>query len=277
MRTALASRIREIEAKIAALSEDSKEARAVLFFSGKPVAGSIGIDVNFTGKVLDPFQDMVMADHAGLWHGTVGTRGRRSGEPGSRLLLTAMPRGSVGFALERAETDELFDEGQLAETLAHVAGLIEAAASSDEEFEKKVNETTPRVIVSLRRFLEAIATAKAGLRYESGDSSCTLTPSQARDAFERVNGTSTNTVEERATGIHRGVLMDSWKFDFQTSDGHTLTGKIHDDLPPEVVSQWEQDFFDKRCIAVFDVTTVIYRNGRSRTTRVLKGLEPPLP
>ena len=51
---------------------------------------------------------MVMADYADRWHGVVGSRGKRTGEANSRLLLTALPRGSFGLELTRAENDELF-------------------------------------------------------------------------------------------------------------------------------------------------------------------------
>ena len=123
----------------------SKEAKAVLFFSGGPVQGSIGIDASFTGRVLEPFQSMVMADYADRWHGTVGSRGRRFGEEDSRLLLTALPRGSFGLELSRAEQDELFTEDQLADTLAHVTKLVESSARSDEDFAAELDQTEPRV------------------------------------------------------------------------------------------------------------------------------------
>ena len=93
MSVALAERERELQEKIHALPLGNKEARTVLFFSGEPVQGSLGIDASFAGRVLEPFQNMVMADYADRWHGVVGSRGRRAGEAQSRLMLTGLPRG----------------------------------------------------------------------------------------------------------------------------------------------------------------------------------------
>ena len=104
-----------------------------------------------------------MTDYADRLHGVIGSRGPRIGEAESRLLLTGLPRGSFGLELTRADSDELFDEGQLADTLAHVTRLVETAARSDEDFAAELDTTAPRVVQKLREFLEVIAKASAGL------------------------------------------------------------------------------------------------------------------
>jgi hypothetical protein len=273
MSVALAEREEELQKKLAALPLGHKEARTVLFFSGEPVQGSMGIDASFAGRVLEPFQNMVMADYADRWHGVVGSRGRRSGEAQSRLLLTALPRGSFGMELTRADSDELFEEGQLADTLAHVTRLVEAAARSDEDFAAELDETAPRVIQKLREFLEVIAKGKAGLRLESGDFRCTMNPLQASDAFNRVAGTITSDEEVQVPGVVKGVLLESWKYDFVTEENHSVSGKIDENLTEEEVIALNRRFFNERCLASLLKTTVLFKNGRVRTTYTLKGLE----
>ena len=203
MSVSFAEREQELMEKIAALPLGNKEARTVLFFSGDPVQGSVGIDASFAGRVLEPFQSMVMADYADRWHGVVGSRGRRSGEADSRLLLTALPRGSFGLELTRADNDELFEEDQLADTLAHVTKLVESSARSDEDFAAELDETAPRVIQNLRQFLEVVAKGKAGLRLESGDYRCSMNAVEADEAFNRVAGTITNDELEKVHTDHR--------------------------------------------------------------------------
>ena len=273
MEPAFEVRERELRAQIEALPLGEKEARAVLFFSGEPVQGSMGIDVSFASRVLEPFQSMVMADYADRFHGVVGTRGRRVGEADSRLLLTALPRGSFGLELTKAENDEIFEEEQLADTLAHVTRLVESAVEGDEVFAVELNETAPRVIQNLRIFLEVVAKGRAGLRLESGDSRCTMDPIQANEAFERVSATTSQTQTIRIRGVFKGVLLESWRFDFVNEDGHKISGKIDDDLTSEQVAQLNREFFDRRCLAVLEKTTVVFRNGRERTTHILKGIE----
>lgn len=275
MSVALAERERQMKEKLFALPLGSKEAKTVLFFSGDPVQGSIGIDASFVGHVLEPFQSMVMADYADRWHGVVGSRGRRCGEADSRLLLTALPRGSFGLELTRADTDELFEEDQLADTLAHVTKLVESAARSDEDFASELDETAPRVIQNLRQFLEVVAKGKAGLRLESGDYRCSMNPLEVNEAFKRVAGTTTNDAEIRVPGVFKGELLESWKFNFVNEQNHLLAGKLDESLTEEQVIALNQEFFNKKCVALLLKTTVVFKHGRVRTTYILKGLTPP--
>ena len=215
---------------------------------------------------------MVMADYADRWHGVVGSRGCRTGESESRLLLTGLPRGSFGLELTRADSDGLFEENQLADTLAHVTKLVEAAARSDEDFAAELDETAPRVIESLRKFLEVIAKGKAGLRLESGDYRCVMSPIEANEAFDRVAGTLTNFDDVSIPGVFKGVLLESWKFDFVTEEGHRVGGKIDESLTEEQVIALSKELFNERCVATLLKTTVLFKNGRVRTTHTLKGL-----
>jgi hypothetical protein len=273
MSVALKERERELKEKIAALPLGSKEARTVLFFSGEPVQGSFGIDASFAGRVLEPFQNMVMADFSDRWHGVVGSRGRRFGEANSRLLLTALPRGSFGLELARAENGELFEEDQLADTLAHVTKLVESSARSDEDFAAELDETAPRVIQNLRQFLEVVAKGNAGLRLESGDYRCSMSPIEANEAFNRVAGTITSDEMIRMPGVLKGVLLESWKFDFVTVENHRIGGKIDENLTQDDVAALNREFFNEQCAATLLKTTVLFKNGRVRTTYTLRGLE----
>ena len=274
MSVAFEEREVELQSLIEALPLGNKEARAILFFSGEPVQGSMGIDASFASRVLEPFQSMVMADYADRWHGVVGTRGRRAGEADSRLLLTALPRGSFGLELTRAESDDLFEEDQLADTLAHVAKLVESAATSDEDFAAELNETAPRVIQNLRSFLDVVSKGKAGLRLETGDHRCTMDPITAGEAYDRVAATITDTKEIQIEGVFKGILLESWRFDFLTQDGHKISGKIDENLTPEKAADLNREFFNCPCVATLDKTTVLFKNGRERTTHALKDLLP---
>ncbi len=272
MSISFAEREQELLEEISALPLGTKEARTVLFFSGEPVQGSIGIDAGFAGRVLEPFQSMVMADYAHRWHGMVGSRGPRPCEAQSRLLLTGLPRGSFGLELAKADNDELFEEEQLSDTLVHVTKLVEAAARSDEDFATELDETAPRVIQNLRGFLEVIANGKAGLRLETGDLRCSVDPIQANAAFNRVAATTTKDETIKIPGTFRGVTLDTWKFNFVTEENERIDGKIDTNLTEEKVVSLNHEFFNKRCLASLLKTTVHFKNGRDRTTYTLNGL-----
>jgi len=269
----LAQRREALEKELQALPIGHKEARTVLFFSGEPVVGSIGIDANFAGRVLTPFQNMVMSEHAHRWHGTLGSRGKRSGEQESRLILTGLPRGSFGMELSKAGNDELFEADQLADTLARVTRLIESAARSDEDFAAELDETSPRVIQSLREFLKVVAEGRAGLEMESGVFRCALNPIKAGEAYQRVSDTVTKDEEILEKGVFRGLLLESWRFDFVNEAGHKITGKLDDDLTQEQAGAMGRAFLEKTCEADLLKTTILFKNGRERTTYCLRGLK----
>ncbi|CAK0740394.1 conserved hypothetical protein [Gammaproteobacteria bacterium] len=258
--------------QLAVLPIVAKEAKVILLFSGDPVHGSLGIDAIFTAHVLEPFQNMVMADYADRWHGVVGSRGRHRGEEVSRLLLTGLPHGSFGLELSRANTtnDDLFEEDQLADTLSHITKLVESSGKSDEDFSTELDQTAPRVIQNLKQFLEIIMKGKSGLTLVSGNFRCSMNQHQLSEAFNRVAGTTTNDEIVELSGILKGVLLESWKFDFLTDDKVRIAGKIDDDLIEDEVIAMNTNFFNNRCLATILKTTVLFKNGRVRTTHILK-------
>jgi len=67
--------------------------------------------------------------------------------------------------------------------------------------------------------------------------------------------------------------LESWRFDFVTEDNHSVGGKIDENLTEEQVIALNREFFNGRCLASLLKTTVLFKNGRVRTTYVLKGLE----
>ncbi len=272
MADSYAERERELERELAALPPGEKEARALLSFSGAPVQGSQGIEAGFVARILAPFQDMVTADYAARWMGGVGRRGRLSGLRESRLLLTGLPRGSFGLELVKAEGEELFEEDQLADSIAQVTRLLGASAQGDDEFALALGETSPRVITSLRDFLEALTKGRAELRLESGDFHCELDAVASEAAFGRV--AATTTVEEGTTrqGVFRGLMLDHWKFDFACADGSVITGSLSDDIEDAVAVDMNRTFFNQRCVADLSMTTLRFRNGREKSSYILKGL-----
>jgi len=61
---------------------------------------------------------------------------------------------------------------------------------------------------------------------------------------------------------------------FNDETGHKLSGRLDDELSIETVSEWNREFFDRDCIAKLLRTTVVFKNGRQRTTYRLLDLRP---
>lgn len=83
----------------------------------------------------------------------------------------------------------------------------------------------------------------------------------------------TDTSEIQLPGVFKGMLLESWRFDFVTREGQKFSGKIDEILSPETATELNREFFNLPATAILDKTTVLFKNGRARTTHTLKNLE----
>jgi hypothetical protein len=273
MSDAFKKRESDFKVQLDKIPVDMKEAKVTLMFFGKPVKGSLGIDASFVGKVVVPFQNMVKSDFAHRVHGKVGERGRINSEEDSRLFVTALPRGSFGIELSQLG-EGLFDDDQIADSLSHVAKLVEASARSDEDFAAQLDEVAPRTVQLLNDFLKVIADDQAGVAIESGGIRCSLEPLQAKGAFDRVASTETKDETIDFLGVFKGILLESWRYDFLNEQNETITGKIDENVSDERATRFLTEFVNKRCIATLQVSRAIFKNGRERTSYTLLDLKP---
>lgn len=247
-----------------------KEPTITLLFSGRPVFGSVGIDASFLSRAILPFQKMVEADLAQRSHGIVGKRGTIRSADKANLFLTALPRGS--FGVELSKIDDSIEEGPLADSLAHVSQLIDSSAKSDEDFAVALGDASPRTINGLRQFLKIVSDDDAGVTIESGGIRTTLEVDSVKTAYERVAEATTSQADVEIRGILKGILLESWRFDFVDLNQHTITGPIDPSLSEERVIEYMASSFNKECIAVFQKTSVYLKNGRIKETFLLKEL-----
>lgn len=261
---------------LAALNDlpvDKKDTKVVLLFNGKPVVGSLGIDASFIGKVTVPFQNMVTAEFAHRVDGKVGKRGPINNQQEAKLFLTALPRGSFGVELSRLSVGVQNEDDKLSDSLSHVAKLIESSSRSDEDFAAELDETTPRTLQGMKDFFKAVSDDDAGVTIETGGIRCELNADAVKQGYERVSGTTTVENEIKVYGILKGILLESWKFDFTEDDGNTITGRLDDNLTEEYVSELLTKYFNKKCRAVLRESKVIFKNGRERLHYILTAIE----
>jgi hypothetical protein len=273
MGPSLRARRLEVQNALESLPAVVKEPRVVLFFSGKPVAGSIGIDANFATGILNPFLEMVKTEFSSVRHGTVGSRGPRRGEAEAKLLLSGLPRGSFGIELSRPPTDELLPDETLSDTLIQITELIQSAAQSDEMFAGAFSKTTPRLLHRLRDFLNVVAEGGASLKVVTGDVECTLDRVAVSRAADRVNSTETTERSVSISGVFRGALLDSWKFDFRSSDDQIIEGRISEDASEQDVVEMLA-LTNKQCRATLKEISVSAHKGKPRVAYELEKLEP---
>jgi hypothetical protein len=269
----LESRIRTLQDEL--LSEETVPfvPETELLFSGKAVFGSIGIDAKFAGHVLHSYQDMLNTHYAAKRHGHVGKQGRLRGEKEARLYLTGLPRGSFGFVLAQPHSDDLFSASQVNESMEQLASLLEASALGDDNFAETVANFHPRVLKSLGRFLYCLSLQDASVTIRAGRKQTSLSLNQIHEAHTRAVSAKAERKVETIDGVFKGVLLESWRFDFLPEKGPLITGLIAEDVTDEQAKEMNE-FFDKPATAELMSSYVVTRSGASRPTYVLKNLTP---
>lgn len=276
MAAGYASRILALEDEISTIPEGIPEPKAMLLFSGDPVHGSAGIDASFAGSVMAPFQAMVDADYASNTPDADQKDAPSIQTENSRLMLSALPRGSFGMELVAVDDGQqkLFSETGLAETLSRVTHLIDAAAQGPEAFGKKIGETHPSVLKGLRSFLKAIKRGHAGVKVESGDARCVMNPDKVAEAYDRVAAVVKDKADVRIRGVFRGAIMNSRRFDFSPASGAKFSGNLSKKIGDTRVGSLNRDFSDKECLGVFQKTTSTSPEGKERVSYELQDILP---
>src|SRR5579862_761589 len=258
-------------AELAQNPAGGSEARTVLFYTGKPVHGSQGIDAQFAAEVLSPFLEMVKTEYSATKHGRVGERGPRKDEHEARLMLTGLPRGSFGLELSEGPSDDLFAEEHLSSVLVRVTDLLASAGKSDEDFVHALDRVSPRVYGRVGDFFKTLNDSQANIRMQTGDLEFELDQPGISQALSRAS--SIQTVEEQidVPGVFRGATLDTWRFDFHSDTGETLNGRLSEGLSEaDVVSMLT--LTTKQCVARLKQTKTTTRGGIVRTRYELLNL-----
>jgi hypothetical protein len=211
-------------------------ASVALFFGGRPVFGSRGIEADFGGQALQQFQTAVNTRLAEL-STTVGSRGPLPLWAQGQMLLTDLARGSLGFVLEEANNVELVDS-QLKSAVEDVVDLIHGLTSSDDElFEAATEDVDKRVFASVKSFIKLIDDKGATLRIVEGDRDFALQRDAIEIASQRVEDLQIDEDTISANGIIY-LLPDSRRFELHASEGQILKGRIDAGILSSLIDQY---------------------------------------
>ena len=228
-RLGLEARRDELQQTIARLDDTDEEpiASAALFFGGRPVSGSRGIESEFAGSAVTRFQDIVAKV---LAHESVGLgqRGIVPNKGASTLHITNIVRGSFGFLLEEVRSQRPMVETSLKMAVGEATRLLEALGEPDEEkFRTAVEATDDRVLGTAREFFELMRQSGATLRIVAGEADRSFGSEAVARAVERATSTTVEDAEETIQGQLAGVLPDAHQFEFRTDlDRGTIRGKV---------------------------------------------------
>jgi hypothetical protein len=276
MRLGLEARRGELIAAIQDFDERGETgASADLFFGGRPVAGSRGIETEFAGNAVTRFQDLV-AKLLAREVGELGQRGVVPNKDAATLHITKVVRGSFGFRLEEIEPQHEMVRTALKNALDNASQLLRAFAEpNDEKFQEAVEAVDNRIVSTARDFFELMRNSGATLRLVAGESDNSFSPQAVAMAAERAGTTEVEEAEERVEGELGGVLPDAHQFEFRAVGPRgTIRGKVDRALTPEELAVFNLRFVNVPARVQLQVRRVRRSGLIVRESFTLLKLEP---
>jgi hypothetical protein len=228
-----------LEDQLAKLDQQvDRHAQLGVFFGGGPVQGSRGIDADFAGRAIEELQELITKRYSEQ-EGVLKQNGRLPLANQSKMLITNIVRGSVGFVLEEAGESA---QAQLVDTplrvvVDEVADIFSRIGAVDEAtFDDAAAAMDQRVLGSLRDFFKLLDDQHATLRIVSGDKDFLLDRPTVSLASSRVQAIQ---IEERGD-FFTGTLYpqpSGRRFEMETVDAEGKTVIIGGSVSPRAAAQ----------------------------------------
>ncbi len=188
-------------------------ARIALFFGGKPVVGTHGIDTGFTANTLGAFQKLITKVAA-----ESSDDGTGGGRESSRLHITECLHGSFGFQFEELADNSPAASTSLKKASELTARLIIAAGESDEVFAEAIAENGEKVAASLKDFFSELDKEKATFRMVTGAFEASFNSDRVRRARERTEDLNVRDETVKIAGEFLGVCLGSRRFEMKAGE-----------------------------------------------------------
>lgn len=275
--------VQGFEDKLARMPQAIERAPAgvALFFGGRPVMGSQGIQAGFSGKAIERFQTMVSQRFAAQELGPLASKGRVPLKDNTHLMVTDVVRGSFGFVLQAAAED---DEGQdsgtsLKSVVDKVADVISRMAAQDEAlFDGALAEIDERQKIAFTEFFKLLDTEGATLRIVEGERDFELDQASVQRARRRVEGLQISDRSEEVSGLIVGWSDVSAKFDLQLHNSREIMQGTVSRVELDRVALEGLEPYHKHVRASIKVREVLAKNRppkRAYTVLSLETIEAP--
>lgn len=237
------SRKAEIEEELRRLGRRvDQHAELGVFFGGAPVQGSRGINADFAGKALDELQTLITKRFSEVQIGGLKQFGRVPLMDRSKMLLTGVVRGSIGFVLEEAVDTAEIVETPLKAIVDEVSDIISRLGAEDEAlFNEATVALDPRVLATLKSFFVMLDEQQATLRIVNGQRDFLLDRHAVTLARTRVQEMEIDERGQEFVGT-LFLLPESRRFEMKTQlDGAsaTLVGAVSNEAAAQIAGQRE--------------------------------------
>jgi hypothetical protein len=233
----------ELQQRLLQLGErGDRHAEMGIFFGGGPVQGSRGISADFAGKALENLQALVTKRFSESETGQLKQRGRLPLADRSKMVVTNLVRGSVGFVLEESGDNAEILNTPLRKIVDEVADVLSRVGASDEAiFDQAAMGLDPRFLVSLKQFFVHLDEQEATLRIVSGSRDFLLDRHAVSLARRRVQEIEIDEHGDEFVGTIF-LLPESLRFELNTrmdGDPVTLTGPVSPQAAAQISGQHE--------------------------------------
>ena len=270
--------VHELERKLAVMPQAIAQAPAgvALFFGGRPVLGSQGIQAGFSGKAIERFQTMVSQRFAAQELGPLAAKGRVPRKDDTHLLVTDVVRGSFGFVLQAAmPDDEALGKGtSLKSIVDKVADAISRMAAQDEAlFDGALAEIDERQKTALSDFFKLLDTEGATMRIVEGERDFELDQAAVQRARRRVENLQISDRAEQFTGLIVGWSDVSAKFDLELHTTREIVQGTVSRAELERVAAESLEPYHKHVRANIKVREVLAKNRQAKRAYTLLSVE----
>jgi hypothetical protein len=268
-----------LETEITKVSDQSDSfAQVALLFTGKPVAGSQEIRLDFVAKVLGEYQFIVATLAASRAGNELHARGPLPSAYSSRLFLRDMVRGSVGFLIEEARPEQyalvpsILKEA-VEETTTIINSLSEEAPGG---FERSIRELSPRTVDGIKRMTKVLHDFGAETRIVAQSHELILTHARTNLLFSRLFEVEFLERNEQREGMLLGLFPERRQYEFKPAgDGPIIYGPVSENLDAHYLAdpEFARSILLRPVLATFTVN-ITARGGIPLTEeRVLENVE----
>ena len=233
----------ELEARLIELGKrDDRHAEMGIFFGGAPVQGSRGINADFAGRALEDLQSLITKRFSESETGHLKQRGRLPLVHRSKMVVTNLVRGSIGFVLEESGDNAEIINTPLCAIVDEVSDILFKVGADDEAvFDEAAVALDPRFLVSLKQFFVHLDEQEATLRIVNGNRDFLLDRHAVSLARNRVQHME---IDERGDELVGTIFLlpASRRFELATQldgDPVTLTGSVSPQAAAQIVGQGE--------------------------------------
>ena len=272
MRLSLQNRIEDLKQQIAVAADQPGQARLDVWFSGRAVYVSQGIEHSFMESTSKALVGMIQSSARDKVR-KLKEQKKKAEMPRGKFYVTALTHGSFGYELTYKDNDGmLFDDPAIVESIKSTMDVIEETTVQGLDVDALIQQQPIRLLANLKDFFSTLKKQGSTLRVESGSNALSLDSRHVDTGFDNICLSDIIEKEEEITAVFQGAFIESGKFEYTDVEGHLLHGNISDDLSNEAIAELNRRYSGVECKLQIIRRLIQYSNGHKKENVELTGI-----